>query len=99
MLLLVGTAAQLLSFAAVHKLPVDTGEAVEPSGRSGPEYWLGLGPARLRRVNALALASGLALCVLLSAGLGQNAVSSVLLSILVTAFGRKLWLDSRVASA
>jgi BT1 family len=96
MLVLIGSAAHLLSFLAVHRLPDRSHTVVgqvEGDGVGAHQHAM-LPAALLRGVNHAALLSGCALFAWAWGMLGQNPISSALLSFVLIAFVRKLLLDA-----
>ncbi len=101
MLVLAGSLAYLLSFAAVNHLP-DRRETLSSDDASttmiGPEHFKALGEDRLRTIN-LATGAGMGgSCALLYFQLGQDPIASVLLSFFGISFLRKVYLDRAYAA-
>ncbi|MBI5209047.1 MAG: hypothetical protein HY927_03645 [Elusimicrobia bacterium] len=98
MLILIGSAAYLLSFTAAHMLPdrrqtLATEDAAELG--EGPERFEALGPGFLRMVDRGTIAVMACAFVLLRFTWGLDAISAALLSFFGVVFLRKLFLESR----
>ncbi len=97
MLVLIGSLAYLLSFAAVQKLPdrratLSTEDVT--TTMIGPEHFKELGAERLSTINIGTGVAMVAAFLLLFLVMGQDPIASVLLSFFGVAFLRKAYLDS-----
>jgi MFS family permease len=94
MLILVGSLAYLFSLLVVHKLPSrkQTKLSAVEEKMEGPERWLILGDAFLKRANRLSLLFGSGF-LMLSIFLGQNIIAATLMTFLGVTMLRKIALD------
>lgn len=94
MLILIGSLAYIFSFMVVHKLPgrnqTNLSDVEEDKG--GPERWLILGDAFLKRTNRMSLLSGF-IFLMLFIFKGQNINSATLMTFLGVSIMRKIVLD------
>ncbi|MFA6318733.1 MAG: hypothetical protein WC943_15095 [Elusimicrobiota bacterium] len=98
MLILIGSAAYLLSFAACHMLP-DQRETIATEDAAelmvGPEHFAKLGKDLLRKVDIAACVVMALLLILTIHTWGFDVISSVLLCFFAVVFLRKVYLDHR----